>query len=494
MPKTRPFQVAVPIFSFIVPVYSKPVEVFRKCLTSLFTQSIRDFEVIAVFDGPDAELEKVAVEFPKVKSFVIDHGGAPKARNFGMDKAIGRYLWFWDGDCFIKPDHAKRMLQEFESVPDVDFVYSGYEMAEGGGEFQSEPFDAYSLQSGNFISSMAPIKREKAPRWDETLEAAQDWDYWLTAVENGCKGVFVEGPGFVTDTYRTGLSSKKWNRENRDNTIYTVRHKHGIPDREIGVFSLNYRAMGIKLAKILNADVLKETGPTPTVYKMIVNLGYNFLSRFQGIDKDVVKVQYWIPGEIEGLRAPDAKYHTVMETVKVSKEVINYCGTSYESGKLAEIGIEAEVLPLPLAHEDLQKVSHSLPAKFTVLVATDKAYSDLLKDLAIDLPHINFIYNSGKVADFSCFLSFYQFAALDSAMLTAHVNGRHVISNVSAPLCGFIDPDQSWEKFKKHLYDKIHEVRNLPFNQEAQDYYLIEASPDKFKDAIYGLKKELVTV
>lgn len=481
-----------PIFSFIIPVYKKPPEVFEKCLKSLFDMSMKDIEVICVFDGLDADLENVASNY-STQRIVIDHGGAPKARNAGMDKAVGKYLWFWDADCFIKPDHAKRMLEEFEAT-DADFVYSGYEMAEGGGEFQSEPFDAYSLQSGNYVSSMAPIKHERAPRWDESLEAAQDWDYWLTAVEQGCKGVFVEGVGFSTDTYRTGLSSIKWNEENRENTILTVRHKHNIPDREIGVYSMHYRAMGIKLAQILGADAIKPTGLTPTVYKMIVNLGYSFMSRFDGIGKDVVKIQYWLPGEIEGLRAPEAKYTTVLETVRISKLVINYCGTQYEANKLSEIGIDAQVMPLPLAHEDLEKISHTFPEKFTVLVATDKAYSDLLKELAVDLPHINFIYNAGKVADFSCFMSFYQFAALDTAMLTALVNGRHVISNVQAPYCGFVDPDQSWEKFKKDLYDKIRELKDKPLNQEAQDYYLIESAPTRFKDIVSALIKQPLEV
>src|ERR1035437_2902884 len=158
-----------PIFSFVIPVFSKPPDVFRKYLSSLFEMSLKDIEVTAVFDGANPELEKVAFDLAKVQSIVIEHGGAPKARNTGLGRAIGKYVWFWDADCYIKPDHAKRMLEEFEAVPDADFVYSGYEMAEGQGEFQSEAFDAYSLQSGNYISSMAPIRHDKAFRWDESL-------------------------------------------------------------------------------------------------------------------------------------------------------------------------------------------------------------------------------------------------------------------------------------------------------------------------------------
>lgn len=483
-----------PIFSFVIPVYRKPPEVFEKCLASLFDMSLKDIEVICVFDGENKELELVARRYPKVLCFTMGHGGAPKARNYGLDMAKGKYVWFWDADCYAKPEMAKRFLQEFESVPDADFVYSGYDFAQEGVQpFQSETFNAYSLSSGNYISSMAPVVCSKAPRWDETLEAAQDWDYWLTAVEQGLKGVWIEGSGFITDTYDTGLSSDKWSPEKREMTIRTVRQKHGIPDREIGVYSVGYRERAIKLAEILGADLIKPTGLWPNAYKTIVCLGYSPLSRFEGISDGVVKIQYWLPGEIEGLK--NAIYTTVMETIRIAKGVTNYCNTPYEKNRLEELGITAEVLPLPLAEQDLDKVSQSLPDKFSVLVATDKAYSELLKDLAIDLPHIDFTYKpAAKVSDFSCFLSFYQFAALDNAMLIAQVNGRNVISNVQAPYCGFVDPDQSWEKFKKELYGKIKEIKGKPFNQEAQTHYLEFSNPKKFKETIIGLQKRAMEI
>ncbi len=480
------------IVSFVVPVYSKPAEVFEKCLYSLFDMSLKDIEVICVFDGPNDVLQAVADKFKRVQQIVIPHSGAPKARNVGLGKATGKYVWFWDADCVIKPDHAKRMVEEFEAVPDADFVYAGYEFSEGKGEFASEPFDAYSLTCGNYISSMAPIKREKAHQWDETLAAAQDWDYWLTAVERGLKGVYVEGSGFITHTYDSGLSSDKWSADKRDETINTVRKKHGIENRTVGVFSMNYRERAIKIAKILGGDLIKPTGPTPTVYKTILNIGYSFMSRFDGIADDVVKIQYWLPGEIEALSS--AQYKTVKETVRIAETVINFCNTDYEKNKLAELGISAEVLPLPLAKEDLEKVKTTLPEKFTVLVATDQAYSDLLKDLSVDLPHIKFLYNSAKTDDFSCYVSFYQFAALDNAMLIAHVNGRHVISNVQAPYCGFVDPEQTWEDFKKQLYTELRETRNKPFNAAAQAFYLGESDPERFKREIASLVKPTLEV
>ncbi len=226
---------------------------------------------------------------------------------------------------------------------------------------------------------------------------------------------------------------------------------------------------------------------------MIINLGYGLMSRFEGIPSETIKIQYWLPGEIAGLA--EAKYNVVMETIRVAKGVTNYCNTDYEKNKLGELGITAEVLPLPISHEDMNKVSHELPKEFSILVATDEAYAKLFKELSIDLPHIKFSFNSGKVDDFSCLMYFYQFATVDNAVLVAHVNGRNVISNIQAPFCGFIDPDQSWELFKKELFERIREARSYPFNKEAQDYYLSLASPDNFKSNILThLKPELEVV
>lgn len=474
--------------SFVVPVYKKPPEVFRNCLRSLFDMSLKDIEVICVFDGSDPELEQIASEFKKVKLLIIPHGGACKARNAGLDVAIGKYVCFWDSDCIAKPEMAKRWVQEFEAVPDADFVYTGYEISKERGGIDSEPFDRYSLTCGNYISSMSPIKREKAHRWDESLNAAQDWDYWLTASERGLKGAWIPGSGFIADSPEGGISAEYWTTEKRDETMRIVREKHGIPDREIGVYSPRHFDRAVKIAKILGGDVIKPTGKSPDQYKMLVNLGHGNISasRFDGIGENVVKVQFWFPLEVEALS--EAKYASVTELARISKSVKNFCATIYEQKKLASFGIEADILPLTLTEEDISKAETFLPEKYSVLVLVDESYGKLLKELEVDLPHIKFGWNQGKAKDYSCVMSFYQFASLDEAILIAHINGRNVISNVEAPYCGYVDPSQPWELFKKELYYKLRDYRNKPFNQEAKEYYRSLIDPEKFKNALLALK------
>jgi hypothetical protein len=135
----------------------------------------------------------------------------------------------------------------------------------------------------------------------------------------------------------------------------------------------------------------------------------------------------------------------------------------------------------------LKKVETTLPEEFSALILTDLSYAKLLKEIQQDLPHIKFGYNAGKAKDFSCVLSFYSFAPLDEAILMALVNGRNVISNVTAPFCGYVDPSQTWEEFKGELYEAIRIAKGKLFNKEAQDYYLELTKPDKFIKAIHGL-------
>lgn len=470
-----------PVISFVVPVYQKPPQVFRKCLESLFDMSLKEIEVICVFDGENPELQKVAGYYKKAFIHVIEHGGAPKARNAGLALAKGEYVCFWDADCYAKPEMAKRWIQEFEAVKEADFVYTGYEITGERGAMQGEAFDPYSLTCANYISSMSPIKREKAFQWDESLEAGQDWDYWLTAVDKGLKGAFIQGAGFLTD-HAAGISSKHWSPENREATILKIKQKHAIPDRDIGIYSQYYNDRALKLAKVLGADLIGPRSKDPSRYKIVFNLGYNSMSRFEGFPTEQSKIQYWIPGEVESLK--QAKYDTVIETVRISKTVTNFCATQYEKNKLKEIGIDAEIVPLPLAEEDRQKVQTELPKDFSVLVLTDASYGKLLKELEIDLPHIKFDHEKGKAKDYACVLSFYNFAVFDDAVLAALVNGRNVISNIQSPYCGFVDPSQNWETFKKELYEAIRTTKEKPFNKSAQDHYLEWSNPEKFKNKV----------
>ena len=93
--------------SVIVPCYK--VEAYlEKCIRSLALQSLRELEIIAVDDGsPDrcgALLEDLQKDVPRLRVFHKENGGLSDARNFGLDKARGKFVAFLDGDDWVDLD------------------------------------------------------------------------------------------------------------------------------------------------------------------------------------------------------------------------------------------------------------------------------------------------------------------------------------------------------------------------------------------------------
>lgn len=91
-------------FSIIIPVYN--VEKYiSKCIESVKGQTLTDFECLIIDDGTkDKSIEKAIEVIGNDERFKIYHkanGGLSDARNYGIDKATGEYLFFLDSDDYI---------------------------------------------------------------------------------------------------------------------------------------------------------------------------------------------------------------------------------------------------------------------------------------------------------------------------------------------------------------------------------------------------------
>ncbi|GGK98397.1 bifunctional glycosyltransferase/CDP-glycerol:glycerophosphate glycerophosphotransferase [Mangrovihabitans endophyticus] len=91
--------------SIVLPVY-KVQAYLRQCLDSLLGQSFTDFEVVAVDDcSPDysgAILAEYAQRDSRVRVVTMpENVGLGRARNAGLDEAVGEYVWFLDSDDWM---------------------------------------------------------------------------------------------------------------------------------------------------------------------------------------------------------------------------------------------------------------------------------------------------------------------------------------------------------------------------------------------------------
>jgi glycosyltransferase involved in cell wall biosynthesis len=482
-----------PLLSFVVPVYKKTSQEFTRCLTSLFDMSYKNIEVICVFDGADEELQAVASRF-KVQSVVVEHGGAPKARNEGFRHSKGELVSFWDADCYAKPEMARMWVETFRRNPDAAFVYSGYEFTGERGGVPGEPFDFYSLQCGNYIATMFPMKREVFPGFDETLKGAQDWDLWLTIAEQGHKGVWIEGFGFVTEPPSRGsISYDAWSDEKYDATVGRIKEKHKIPNRDIVVGSISYHVKALHIAKMIGADYKQAPSWRKHNYRMVINLGYSTEILFENAPAGCKKVQYWFPWDITAFEA--VEYRKVVTTLRRVQNdgIINLCNELFSQKRLADLGIEAEILPLPTEITDTET---KLPEEFRVLLDIDNAYGPVIKTIRQDMPYINFdvLEGAADITHYSLLLSFQKYPTVDEGIRRFLLNGRNVISNVQAPYCGYIDVEVDYSAFKEELINRVRAARDLPFNAEAQEHYKKIVDPEKFRSRIAELGKPVLEV
>ncbi|AWM13058.1 hypothetical protein DI487_03705 [Flavobacterium sediminis] len=124
-----------PKISVIMPVYN--VERYiEKAVTSVLKQTFIDFELLLINDGTKdnsvAQTERFVAD-TRVQWHHKENGGLSDARNFGLQKAQGEYIYFMDSDDWIEPDLLEVALQH---IRQYDVLVFGYQLdtENGNGE------------------------------------------------------------------------------------------------------------------------------------------------------------------------------------------------------------------------------------------------------------------------------------------------------------------------------------------------------------------------
>ncbi|WP_310993600.1 glycosyltransferase family 2 protein [Aequorivita marina] len=95
----------MPKVSIILPCYN--VEKYiAKSIQSVLDQTYTDFELLVVIDGSPDNSKAVTETFKdkRIRIFEKPNGGLSDARNFGLERAKGEFIYFMDSDDWIEPD------------------------------------------------------------------------------------------------------------------------------------------------------------------------------------------------------------------------------------------------------------------------------------------------------------------------------------------------------------------------------------------------------
>ena len=152
-----------PKVSVIIPIYNVG-EYLNKTVRSVVNQTLREIEIVLVDDGSVDNSPSMVDEWSQKDTRIIPihktNGGVTSARNTGLQKAIGEYVFFLDGDDYILP-HSLEVLYAEASANSADWVVSDFiiEYPDGSqlekrfpdfGRVSSSGFLAYSYSNSDF--------------------------------------------------------------------------------------------------------------------------------------------------------------------------------------------------------------------------------------------------------------------------------------------------------------------------------------------------------
>lgn len=231
------------MISIIIPLYNQGDKIGH-CLDSISKQTIQNFEIIVVNDRSTDRLSHVIKKYKSVFGVNIDflhsqrHHGAPHARNKGFYHSKGEYVLFCDADAYLYPNALEKMLETLRIHKESSYVYPNHKW--GWKRIRLFPFDAGKLWEMPYIHTMALMRREHFPKtgWDESIKKLQDWDLWLTMLEEGHTGYWLDEflfnikPGGIYSSWLPSFAYKllpflpsviKYNK-----AVRVVKNKHNL--------------------------------------------------------------------------------------------------------------------------------------------------------------------------------------------------------------------------------------------------------------------------
>lgn len=192
-------------YSIVIPVYGCE-KYLSACVESLLQQTYKgSYEILLIDDGSPDQSGKIAdqlsAQYPLIRSYHKENGGAASARNRGIEEACGEYILFIDGDDTVDTgfleaiDTALEKNRQALIIFGMSFDYYLNEKLERREKLSCVHEGLYSLEqvledyqmffSDNALSSACNkvfsaeiIKRENL-RFREGMTLYEDYDFIL---------------------------------------------------------------------------------------------------------------------------------------------------------------------------------------------------------------------------------------------------------------------------------------------------------------------------
>ncbi len=190
-----------PEVSVVIPVFNAS-RYLAEALESVLSQTLRDWELIAVDDGSTDDslsiLNRYAAADPRIRVIPMPHAGIVATRNTGIHSARGQFIAALDNDDAMLPERLERQLEFLRSHPNVVAVGAAGLLVDADGDpicersfpTSCEEIELELLSGRNpLMQSCMMFRRESIIRvgcYQDGRNFSEDFDLFLRLTEIGC--------------------------------------------------------------------------------------------------------------------------------------------------------------------------------------------------------------------------------------------------------------------------------------------------------------------
>ena len=261
--------------SILTPSYNQG-KYIKRTIESVLTQNIKSLEYIVMDGGSTDETVDILKEYgDKIIWRSEKDEGQADAVNKGLRIATGEIIGWLNSDDIYYPNTLKKILNFFETHPDINVVYgNANHIGEDDSfieQYYTENFNYERLKDVCYICQPALFFRkslvEKYGYLDSKLQYCMDYDYWLRLGKNEKFyriADFVAGSRLYSDNKTIGsrrkvheeilkMQEKNFGRASQQwifNLAHVIADEKGIPREKNGTLNSKYaRAVALNSAK-----------------------------------------------------------------------------------------------------------------------------------------------------------------------------------------------------------------------------------------------------
>lgn len=216
-----------PLVSIVIPTYNR-VEDLKRAISSIYSQTFEDWEILVIDNNSDDETEQYVKKLnnKKIKFFSINNDGViARSRNLGIKNASGKYLAFLDSDDWWLPKKLEisiKYLKEGASIIYHDLYRvkkrnQFFHFSRAKTRHLKAPiiddllFNGWAINNSSVVVNKIFLESVGGFSVKKELVGAEDYDAWIKIsklTENFVKipitlGYYWEGGGNISNPKRS---------------------------------------------------------------------------------------------------------------------------------------------------------------------------------------------------------------------------------------------------------------------------------------------------